>query len=73
MPKRIVISRQGQVLTKPNSEDKVSCKFDTSRQQVAFILHNISVLDQKQYALQVEFGLAHNPLTDIVALLLHGN
>ena len=73
MPKLIVISRQGQVLTKPNFEDKVSCTFDMSRQQVAFMLHNISVLDEKQYALQVEFGLANNPLTDVVMLLLHGN
>ena len=52
---------------------KLGSKFDMSRQQVAFMLHNISVLDQKQYPLQVEFGLAHNPLTDVVMLLLHGN
>ena len=51
---------------------KLGSKFDMSRQQVAFMLHNISVLDQKQYALQVEFGLAQT-LTDVVMLLLHGN
>ena len=73
MPKLIVISRQGQVLTKPHFEDKVSFKFDMSRLQVGFMLHNLSALDEKQYALQVEFGLACNPLTDVVALLLHGN
>ena len=73
MPKLMVITKRGQVLTKPNLEDKVSCKFDMSRLQVAFMLHNISALDEKQYALQVEFGLARNPLTDVVMLLLHGN
>ena len=72
-PKLMVVSREGQVLIRPNFEDKVSCEFDMSRLQVAFMFHNISVLDQKQYALQVEFGLAHNPLTDVVMLLLHGN
>ena len=69
----MIITKQGQVLIQPNLEDKLSCKFDMSRLQVAFMLHNLSVLDQKQFALQVEFGLAHNPLTDVVMLLLHGN
>ena len=69
----MIITKQGQVLIQPNFEGKLSCKFDMSRLQVAFMLRNLSVLDKKQYALQVEFGLAYNPLTDVVMLLLHGN
>ena len=73
MPKLMVITKQGQVLIQPNFEEKLSCKFNMSRLQVAFMLHNLSALEEKQYALQVELGLARNPLTDVVMLLLHGN
>ena len=44
-----------------------------SRLQVAFTLHNLSIGDEKQYGLHVEFGLRYNPLTDAVALRLQGN
>ena len=71
--KLMVISNQGEVLIRPNYEDKLSCKFNMSRLQVAFTLHNLSVEDEKQYGLQVEFGLDQNPLTDVFSLRLHGN
>ena len=45
-----------------------------SRLQVAFTLHNLSVEDEKQYGVHVEFErLTQNPLTDAVTLRLHGN
>ena len=69
----MVISNQGEVLIRPNYEDKLSCKFNMSRLQAAFTLHNLSVEDEKQYGLQVEFGLDQNPLTDVFSLRLHGN
>ena len=71
--KLMVITNQGEVLILPNYEDKLSCKFNMSRLQVAFTLHNLSVEDEKQYGLQVEFGLNQNPLMDFVSLHLHGN
>jgi len=39
--------------------------------QLAFTLHNLSLEDERQYGLQVEFGLHLNPLTDVVSLRLH--
>jgi len=69
--KLMVITNQGEVLILPNYEDKLSCKFNMSRLQVAFTLHNLSVEDEKQYGLQVEFGLDQNPLMDVVLLHLH--
>ena len=36
---------------------------------VVFILHNVQPSDDNvEFGMQVEFGLAHNPLTDIVRL-----
>ena len=69
----MVISKQGEVLIRPSYQDKISCKFNMSRLQVAFTLHNLSMEDEKQYGLHVEFGLRYNPLTDAVALRLRGN
>ena len=69
----MVISNQGEVLIRPNYKSKLSCKFNMSRLQVAFTLHNLIVEDERQYGLQVEFGLDQNPLTDAVSLRLHGN
>jgi len=71
--KLIVITNQGQVLIRPNFEDKISCTFNMSGLQLAFTLHNLSLEDERQYGLQVEFGLHLNPLTDVVSLRLHGN
>ena len=69
----MVITNRGEVLIRQNYEDKLSCKFNMSHLQVAFTLHNLSIEDERQYGLQVEFGLDQNPLTDVVSLRLHGN
>ncbi|XP_078371094.1 uncharacterized protein LOC144654736 [Oculina patagonica] len=66
--KLMVIDTRGEVLIRRNYEKKISCKFNMSRLQVAFTLHNLSVEDEKRYGLQVEFGLARSPLTDTVTL-----
>jgi len=67
----MVITNRGEVLIRQNYEDKLSCKFNMSHLQVAFTLHNLSIEDERQYGLQVEFGLDQNPLTDVVSLRLH--
>ena len=70
----MVTSKNGEVLIRPNYENKLSCEFNMSRLQVTFTLHNLSVEDEKQYGLHVEFErLTRNPLTDAVTLRLHGN
>lgn len=66
----MVITKEGDVLIRPHLENKVSCEFNRSRLQVAFVVHNLSLQDEKQYGVQVEFGLAYNPLTDAVTLRL---
>lgn len=71
-PKLMVITKEGDVLIRPHFENKVSCEFNRSRLQVAFVVHNLSLQDEKQYGVQVEFGLAYNPLTDAVTLRLQG-
>jgi len=69
--KLMVITNQGEVLIRSNYKGKLSCKFSMSGLQVAFTLHNVTVEDERQYGLQVEFGLDQNPLTDVVSLRLH--
>ena len=69
----MVINKRGEVLIRPSYKDKLSCKFNMSRLQVAFKLHNLSFEDEKEYGLHVEFGLSYNPLTDPVTLRLQGN
>ncbi len=71
--KLVVINKRGEVLIRPKYENKVSCKFNMSRLQVAFTLHNLSMEDEKHYGIHVEFGLAQSPLTDDVMLRLEGN
>ncbi|KAL9971571.1 hypothetical protein ACROYT_G017748 [Oculina patagonica] len=66
--KLMVIDTRGEVLIRRNYEKKISCKFNMSRLQVAFTLHNLSIEDEKPYGLQVEFDLARSPLTDTVTL-----
>ena len=68
----MVIRKQGEALIRPSYQDKISCKFNMSRLQVAFTLHNLSMEDEKQYSLHVEFGLRYNNLTDNIALRLQG-
>ena len=70
----MVISKNGEVLIRPNYENKLSCEFNMPSLQVTFTLHNLSVEDEKQYGVHVEFErLTQNPLTDAVMLRLHGN
>ena len=71
--KLLVIDRHGEVLIRPNYEKKISCDFNMSKLQVAFILHNLTMKDENHYCLQVELGLHQPPLTDPVMLLLEGN
>ena len=71
--KLMVIDKQGNVLIRPNHENKLSCKFNMPRLLVAFTLHNLSMEDVNDYGLHVEFGLTQNPLTDTVMLRLQGN
>ena len=71
--KLMVISKQGDVLIRPSYKEKISCKFNISRLEVTFTLHNLSMGDERQYGLHVEFGLRYNPLTDAVALRLQGS
>ena len=71
--KLLVIDRHGEVLIRPNYENKISCDFNMSRLQVAFTLHNLTMKDENHYCLQVELGLHQLPLTDPVKLLLEGN
>ena len=71
--KLIVIDGQGEVLIRKNYQKKISCKFNMSRLQVAFTLHNLNMEDEKDYGLQVEFGLTRSPLTDTVMLRVEGN
>ena len=71
--KLMVINKRGEVLIRPNYEDKLSCKFNMSRPQVAVKLYNLSFEDEKQYGFHVEFGLSYNPLTDAASLRLQGN
>ncbi|KAL9971568.1 hypothetical protein ACROYT_G017745 [Oculina patagonica] len=68
--KLVVINKRGEVLIRPKYENKVSCKFNMSRLQVAFTLHNLSMEDEKHYGIHVEFGLDQSPLTDDVMLRL---
>ncbi|CAH3045753.1 unnamed protein product [Pocillopora meandrina] len=68
--KLLVIDRHGEVLIRPNYEKKISCDFNMSKLQVAFILHNLTMKDENHYCLQVELGLHQPPLTDPVMLLL---
>ena len=69
----MVISKQGEVLIQPSYQEKLNCTFNMSRLQVAFTLRNLSMEDEKQYGLHVEFGLRYNPLTDPVVLRLQSN
>ena len=69
----MVIDKHGDVLIRPNYEEKLSCMFSTSLLVVAFTLHNLSMEDVNEYGLHVEFGLTQNPLTDAVMLRLQGN
>ena len=71
--KLLVIDRHGEVLIRPNYEKKISCDFNMSKLQVAFILHDLTMKDENHYCLQVELGLHQPPLTDPVMLLLEGN
>ena len=71
--KLLAIDRHGEVLIRPNYEKKISCDFNMSKLQVAFILHNLTMKDENHYCLQVELGLHQPPLTDPVMLLLEGN
>ena len=70
--KLMAIDRRGQVLIRPNYENKISCHFNMSRLQVAFTLHSLSTDDEKNYGLHVEFDLARSPLTDTVMLRIEG-
>ena len=69
----MVIDTRGEVLIRANYENKISCKFNMSLLQVAFTLHSLSIEDQNNYGLQVEFGLIRSPLTDTVDLRIEGN
>jgi len=66
--KLMAIDRRGQVLVRPNYENKISCDFNMSRLQVEFTLRSLSKEDSKHYGLHVEFELARAPLTDTVIL-----
>nr|XP_058955553.1 tyrosine-protein kinase-like otk [Pocillopora verrucosa] len=68
--KLLVIDRHGEVLIRPNYENKISCDFNMSKLQVAFTLHGLTMKDENHYCLQVELGLHQPPLTDPVMLLL---
>ena len=71
--KLAVVDERGDILIQPNYENKISCQFNMSRLQVAFTLYNLSIEDEKQYGIHVEFGLTRSPLTDNVMLRLDGN
>jgi len=68
----MAIDRRGQVLVRPNYENKISCHFNMSRLQVEFTLRSLSKEDAKHYGLHVEFELARAPLTDTVILRIEG-
>ena len=68
----MAIDRRGQVLVRPNYENKINCHFDVSRLQVEFTLRNLSKKDAKHYGLHVEFVLARAPLLDTVILRVEG-
>ena len=70
--KLMAIDRRGQVLVRPNYENKINCHFDVSRLQVEFTLRNLSKKDAKHYGLHVEFVLARAPLLDTVFLRVEG-
>lgn len=71
--KLVLVDKGGDIRIRPNCEKKISCKFNMSRLQVAFTLHNLSIEDEKQYGIDIEFGLSRSPLTDNVMLRLEGN
>ena len=68
----MAIDSRGQVLVRPNYENKISCHFNMSRLQVKFTLRSLSKEDAKHYGLHVEFVLARAPLLDTVILRVEG-
>ena len=68
----MAIDSRGQVLVRPNYENKISCHLNMSRLQVEFTLRSLSKEDAKLYGLQVEFVLARAPLLDTVTLRVEG-
>ena len=53
----------------PRFESFVSWAGNLTSSLVVFILHNVQPSDGNvEFGMQVEFGIAHNPLTDVVRL-----
>ncbi|KAJ7391299.1 hypothetical protein OS493_019431 [Desmophyllum pertusum] len=67
--KLMVIGNHGEVSIRRNYESKISCKFNMSRLQVSFTVHNLSREDENNYGLHVEL-MTRSPLTDTVTLRL---
>ena len=71
--KLVVIDKHGGVSIRSTYERKISCKFNMSRLEVTFTLHNLIKEDEKEYGIHVEFGLSRSPLKHTVLIRLEGN